>query len=169
MRLRFVSILFSIVSAVFVVVRIVESIGNVVSSFSSIRGKCGLWSLVKNESTVVLFSISLSSERFSVVSASSFNSLRIIVGSCTCTWRGRSILSIGFKVWSLICVWVSLLILRSIVDFWEVSTWGSSGFNDDDDSIEWLCSSSDCSIVGNVVDDNVDSIVVYSEKGKSIN
>jgi parallel beta-helix repeat protein len=69
----------------------------------------------------------------------------------------------------LICVWVSLLILRSIVDFWEVSTWGSSGFNDDDDSIEWLCSSSDCSIVGNVVDDNVDSIVVYSEKGKSIN
>ncbi len=163
-RLRFVSGLLSIVCIVFVSVRIVGSIFDVVCSVSSIRGKCRLWSLVKNESTVVLFSISWSSEGFSVLIESSFNSLRMILGSCTCTWRGRSMVSIGFIFSSLNCVWGSLLILRSIVGFWEFSTGGSSGFNDDD-SVEWLCSSTDFSIVGNVVVGNVDSIVAFSEKG----
>jgi hypothetical protein len=163
-RLRFFSGLFSIVWTVFVSVRIVDSIFDVVSTVSSIRGKCRLRSLVKNESTVVLFSISWSSEGFSILIESSFNSLRIILGSCTCTWRGRSMVSIGFIFWSSTCAWVSLLILRSMDDFWEVSTWGSSGFNDDD-SIEWLCSSTGCSIVGNVVVGNVDSIAAFSEKG----
>jgi hypothetical protein len=168
-RLTSVSILFSIVWAVLVIVKIVESIVDVVSTFSSIRGKCGLWSLVRNESTFVLFSISSSSEGFSSLFASSLNSL-IILGSCTWTRRGRSVVSIGIICWSLICVWVSSLISRSMVgDFWEVSTWGSSGFNDVDDSSEWSCPSIDCSIVDNVDDGNVESIVSSSVKGKLIN
>lgn len=155
-RLRFASVVVSIVWKVSIIVGIVESIVSIVSSFSRIRGRCGLWSLTRNESTVVLFSICSSSEglSFSFLCISSFNSFRIVLGSWTCTWRGRSVVSIGSIICSWIVVWVSLLILTSIGGIWEVSICDSSSSNVDEDSIGF-------SILG--------TVVVVSKKEKYIN
>jgi hypothetical protein len=90
---------------------ITESLIDIFSSFSSTRGKWELTIIVESS--------------LGVNTSDGFCWSKVGIELWTCTWRGRSRVSIGFKS----CV--SSLIVRSIVDCGVVSTLISGDFVDD--------------------------------------